>query len=182
MKRWQQLAGLALSWAILVIASVMWPMSYWKPLNIQWVPTGISKGEIGLRAGVEKGHVYCEMERFVFEYSILEFRERGLSFNGIRSWERSATAIWSELLYFEAGNKTGVLLPGSDVMWVVGPLWVIILLAAIFPFLGIVWRWRARRRRLAGAGSCPACGYDLRGLAPTSACPECGAARTTASG
>jgi len=41
---------------------------------------------------------------------------------------------------------------------------------AVPPFVGLVRRWRRRRR----PGRCPACGYDLR--ATPDRCPECGAA------
>ena len=54
----------------------------------------------------------------------------------------------------------------------VGPLWLFPLLlwtpAALLLRSGLL----ARRRAL--TGSCPACGYDRRGLAPGAVCPECG--------
>jgi len=37
-----------------------------------------------------------------------------------------------------------------------------------------------RRRRRRARGQCPACGYDLAGLAAKGACPECGTPATTA--
>ena len=38
-----------------------------------------------------------------------------------------------------------------------------------------LWQSHVKRRRLARARGCQACGYDKAGLAPSSTCPECGA-------
>ncbi len=52
------------------------------------------------------------------------------------------------------------------------PLWAPTLLAGAIA----AWCWRRerQRRRLANAGSCPACGYSRAGLAADAKCPECG--------
>jgi hypothetical protein len=55
--------------------------------------------------------------------------------------------------------------------WVEVPLSVV---AAILFIPPAVWLRRALRARRAGAGRCPACGYDLR--ATPDRCPECGTA------
>ena len=52
------------------------------------------------------------------------------------------------------------------------PMWAVALALAVPPALA-ARRWR-RDRRLASAGLCPRCGYDLR--ATPERCPECGAA------
>jgi len=56
------------------------------------------------------------------------------------------------------------------------PLWLVFLLVEI-PTTA-AWLAVRRRRRLAGSGRCPECGYDLGGLARTEVirCPECGRA------
>ena len=48
----------------------------------------------------------------------------------------------------------------------------VLVFTALFVLPG--WLLRARRR---AKGACLACGYSLAGIAPGSACPECGAAR-----
>ena len=52
---------------------------------------------------------------------------------------------------------------------VAGPLWMPALGAA--GLLLVAWKRSRCSRPPAG---CPACGYDLSGLAPGAACPECG--------
>jgi hypothetical protein len=46
-------------------------------------------------------------------------------------------------------------------------------LSALTSIAPLVWIWRHRPRRHRPAGTCPACGYDLR--ATPDRCPECGA-------
>ncbi|HLP84211.1 MAG TPA: hypothetical protein VK157_07670 [Phycisphaerales bacterium] len=54
------------------------------------------------------------------------------------------------------------------------PLWVPLLIAA--GATAAAWRADVRERRRQRVGSCPACGYDRRGLDAGKVCPECGAA------
>lgn len=64
--------------------------------------------------------------------------------------------------------------PLADVRYVRIPLWMLLV-----PIGGAaLWRW-ALLRRPARAGRCLACGYDLKGLAAGSGCPECGEAADT---
>lgn len=55
------------------------------------------------------------------------------------------------------------------------PLWPAVVLSGIG-----AWMLRGAARRAVAAGHCGRCGYDLRGLAPGAACPECGARATLA--
>ncbi|MDB5357104.1 MAG: hypothetical protein JWN24_3557 [Phycisphaerales bacterium] len=74
-------------------------------------------------------------------------------------------------------DQIGPLQPGP--LW---PVWVVMLIAAVFT----VWGLRAalaiirRYPRRSPAGVCPACGYDLR--ATPERCPECGMELTAAKG
>ena len=70
-----------------------------------------------------------------------------------------------------AFNKLGFTAGRWSVSWAVGvPYWFVALVSGLPP---IVYARRAmRRRRLAMAGCCRRCGYDLR--ASSGRCPECG--------
>ena len=61
---------------------------------------------------------------------------------------------------------------GGLIRAIVIPLWVPFLLLAA-PTAWLFYRDR-RSVRWAAAGRCVGCGYDLSGLAPGAACPECG--------
>jgi hypothetical protein len=61
----------------------------------------------------------------------------------------------------------------SDSRFVVIPYWFLLALATPLQLRWLPGRLRSRRRRrLAAAGRCPTCGYDLRGTPDR--CPECG--------
>jgi hypothetical protein len=54
------------------------------------------------------------------------------------------------------------------------PLWIPLLI--VVGATAAAWWADARGRRRQRVGSCPACGYDRRGLEVGKVCPECGAA------
>ncbi len=72
--------------------------------------------------------------------------------------------------YEHSGLGMGTI-PATGRRWQIEmPIWPFIALTAILPSL---WLWKAvKRRRMAGPGLCPGCGYDLRASAER--CPECG--------
>jgi len=55
------------------------------------------------------------------------------------------------------------------------PLWLPLLLSAVFPISWVLLRSQRLRRRYLASGCCATCGYDLRG-ARAGRCPECGTA------
>jgi hypothetical protein len=58
-------------------------------------------------------------------------------------------------------------------MWAIAfPIWLPLPLV-LSATLG-AWRLDTLARRRARSGKCPKCGYDRRGLPPSSPCPECG--------
>ena len=69
-------------------------------------------------------------------------------------------------------RAVGTAQPLPDTSWIEFVLWPFVLVTSI-PGVAVVVMGRrvARRARL---GHCPACNYNLRGLAAGAACPECG--------
>ena len=59
--------------------------------------------------------------------------------------------------------------PGSAIIQLAAPVW---LLFALTAFAGLIWWWGRRRRRRPDGTRCRRCGYDLR--ATPDRCPECG--------
>jgi hypothetical protein len=57
------------------------------------------------------------------------------------------------------------------------PLWIPFVFVA-FPS-GLLWLLHRIVMKRPGAGQCPKCGYDRRGLAVDAGCPECGTISTT---
>ncbi|HEX2838131.1 MAG TPA: hypothetical protein VHN77_08400 [Phycisphaerales bacterium] len=60
------------------------------------------------------------------------------------------------------------------VMCVYVPCWTLLL--ASFSASALAWRLDTLARRREKVNACKSCGYDRTGLAPSSPCPECGAA------
>jgi hypothetical protein len=71
---------------------------------------------------------------------------------------------WPFLPRFNTKSSTGATIP------LYAPLLAAALPAAILIYI------EASLRRRSRIGYCPTCGYDCRGLAPNSPCPECGSA------
>jgi hypothetical protein len=67
--------------------------------------------------------------------------------------------------------------PGQDITSVFGPLWPLVILAAILPAIWIVLA--VRRAKRGKEGFCGKCGYDLR--ASPERCSECGTLVSTGS-
>ena len=62
-------------------------------------------------------------------------------------------------------------LSSTGLYWAISiPFWLPMLITVAIPLWVAAGQWRRRRR--AGAGLCPMCGYDLR--ATPDRCPECG--------
>ena len=96
-------------------------------------------------------------------------------------WGFSAGAS-TNVYYYDAQRRTTAphlarssFAPSSRGVTV--PCWFVVVLTAPLPAAAVFSHlWRACiRRRCAGWGQCPACGYDLRG-SPSDRCPECGPA------
>ncbi|HMN41800.1 MAG TPA: hypothetical protein PKE29_13220 [Phycisphaerales bacterium] len=83
------------------------------------------------------------------------------------------TDRWAVLKWLPHAGSIGSLLGPGRRWYLELPLWI--------PFAGaaaiaaLAWRTHLRPRSPAELAACPACGYDLRGLAPSAPCPECGA-------
>ena len=93
-----------------------------------------------------------------------------LSGNSAQRWawvwfaDKSPSMWWFRMHSFSAGGRV-----------LSAPLWFIVVLSAAIT--GGMWRLDRKRR----PGDCPACGYDLSGLAMVRRCPECGKASVVTS-
>lgn len=103
------------------------------------------------------------------------------AFEGVRAWDsmvdaRGMVSYWTPSGAF--ASRGYIRIGQTD--YPVSPIWSGLALdVGLFTAIGVLtfaaldtWRWVRRVRE----GQCPACRYDLTGLAPGQPCPECGAA------
>ena len=143
-------AGLATALGISAITAMLllgWMGSMW--FNLGWMGRG------GAYGGVASGRAVIGAEAAAPGVN----PDAGWSFRS-----HPAHASW----WFDFGR-----FPGSWSLSV--PLWLPAL--ACGAVSAVLWRRRARARRLARLGACPACAYPMTELPPDARCPECGLAR-----
>jgi hypothetical protein len=150
----------AVSLLLCVMTAVLWVRSYWVADKIQinrpaWREVATYKGRLYLAGSPNS------------TYSFPMFAT-----DAVTASSRSYDVPDHDLLLLRWGGR------GSDGSWArftrgysfIGvPLWVVVILTAIFPVVGM----RQRYYRDANVGLCAMCGYDLR--ATPDRCPECGA-------
>jgi len=153
-----------------VLLAAMWAAS-----AFYVVDAGLVVGERRLRFRCESGAYLLESEH----WTAADVRATGGATRWAefrRPWPGGAPWTWClDASWHHAGVRAEILgAPFSpwqpDSLAVAG--WWPVLIAG----LGVLWLWQGERRsrRRARAGACPSCGYDLAGLTPGSACPECG--------
>jgi hypothetical protein len=171
----------AVSTLLLLATVILWPVSYYRVLEVGYVHNGGPPG-------IEGNLIYVDGKtgRAIFTYKAQMRSSREGSLNTIYAPDYSGDQFhckWSYLAWmtpdpgptsFEVDNILGL-------KWVKYPPSVLeagrgyppgILRELAIPFLA--FRSIRRQRRSARLGLCPKCSYDLRAHAPGSACPECG--------
>jgi len=169
--------------AIALAALFLWPWSYWHEGGIMFTRC-LSKNDnvevYGHFLAFENGKIDHEYWRAKYVA-----REYG------RQIARASSSGWDWRVIprapaFAIGRSTGWELMRRSSFSKTGPSgsytggrasassWALVLVSGAWPATSIVLLMRrTRRRRLARAGCCAKCGYDLR--ASPDRCPECGA-------
>lgn len=93
------------------------------------------------------------------------------------SWSRSWVRPGTDDLFIDAGVIAFTRI--TSICTFHATLWPF---AVAFSVLGLATLRLAERARRRSAGECVRCGYDLRGLEPRDACPECGRSPSACAG
>jgi hypothetical protein len=99
--------------------------------------------------------------------------------DGIRvGWATTPEWLWKPEVESKTANEVrgNVQYLGPAYTYLCVPLWPFVLITGLPAAL--LWSGDHARRRAERLGHCRACGYDRRGLAAQSPCPECGSTRT----
>jgi hypothetical protein len=96
-----------------------------------------------------------------------EYRQRTSFMSGFfGSVNKAPRFLWSRRSWLDSAGR-------MRIDWAVAfPYWVACLLFAVWPAIALTRAVQTRRRLMRGC--CDRCGYNLRGSAGSSTCPECG--------
>jgi len=132
--------------ALTVGLAVLWRMS----LTTQYSYSGKKDPSVGVASGC----IWLNWFHGIY---------RDQMATGWRTFPSQVTTQWLGNSPFSRDNTRVVI-----------PIWVLMLLASSATYGA--WRLETLARRRARAGKCSTCSYPRTGLAPSSPCPECGAA------
>jgi hypothetical protein len=184
-------AGVVVSLGALAAVLALWGGSYWTCRVIHWERASVERNEgmvlVDYYFSVCKGTIdvarayylaeldgettMADVRRYyarVSGWSYSSFEAEHLAPDKSPAWFADE---WNQWRFAGVGVYEEWHM-GTRIRIVELPVWLIALGLAIMPARSA---WILHRRRIA-RGTCPACGYDLRGT-PSKTCPECGAAR-----
>lgn len=196
MLRWIRASWQVVSWIAPIAVAAVWMRGYWRN---DWA--GFTRSDSGARSQVIRQYaIQWVRGRLLACYEVIEISDRDASPDAMRGFAKSHPAGWAydrsddlfEAERYLLGRKYREWGPlgffSETRVWDFGPvsrqmftcpLWVPFAASWIPVALRLPRQVRKfRSSRLAAAGRCRECGYDLR--ASAARCPECGAQRAGA--
>ena len=146
-----------LSLVLAVAVAALWARSVWWASDQVWIALD---GQTGIVARSAFGNVLVSYEDLWDKYRGRSLGPYGHESNDAGGWLIELPSFQGPLVY----NQAHAILP----------CWFLLSMISLMP---IFWVVRNARGRKPTFGSCPRCGYDLRGSSGGGPeCPECGAA------
>lgn len=147
------------AFAVMVATALVTGLSYWRPSS--W-----SGGPVGLGLGRGMCGVFVGSDDLSGVWTTAGYPTWTFAGGNVR------TSMWATSGWYPTSNSASISIGGTTAstlraVWI--PLWWLLALS------GAAWWVALRASRRAGPGECPACLYNLAGLA-AGACPECGRA------
>lgn len=179
--------------AVALGALVVWPWSYGHRYYVGVYQATPGDPNVSFKVfdlAWKDGRIGANSRRAVFGGEFREFGQEVLAREGTH-WHLEYDQLNPGFVFGDSAHTVGPIRWNIEVTNGPGyehvdrrasfPCWLLFLCAAVWPLtsLTLLYRRRARRRRLARVGCCTQCGYDLRatprpGGDLLTRCPECG--------